>query len=116
RSVGEEVVYELTIVNRGTKAAEDVNVVVQFSSGVEPLAADGGPAELAAGQVVFEPISRLASGQKTVLKVKARAEKAGSHRFRVQVSCDNSETQLVSEGTSRFFGGAANSARPLANR
>jgi uncharacterized repeat protein (TIGR01451 family) len=116
RSVGEEVIYELTVVNRGTKAAEDVNVVVQFSSGVEPLAADGGPAELAAGQVVFEPISRLASGQKIVLKVKARAEKAGSHRFRVQVSCDNSETQLVSEGTSRFFGGAAGSARPLTNR
>lgn len=107
RSVGEEVVYELTVVNRGTKAAEDVNVVVQFSSGVEPIGSDGGAAELADGQVVFEPIARLTSGQKVVLKVKARAEKAGSHRFRVQVTCDNSETQLVSEGTSRFFGGAA---------
>lgn len=104
RSVGEEVIYEVTITNRGSKAAEDVNVLVQFSDGIEPLSADGNAAEIADGQVVFEPLGRIAPGQRTVLKVKAKAETAGSHRFRVQVTCDNQETQLVSEGTSRFFG------------
>lgn len=106
RRVGEEVAYEVVIANRGSKAAEDIHVLVQFSDGIEPVAADGSTAELAEGQVVFQPIDRLGPGQKTVLKVRARAERSGNHRFRVQVTGDNSETQLVFEGTTRFFGDA----------
>ncbi|MFO0903787.1 MAG: CARDB domain-containing protein [Pirellulales bacterium] len=110
RRVGEEIVYEVTIANRGSKAAEEIQVLVQFSEGIEPQSAEGGVAELAEGQAVFQPIARLGAGQKTVLKVRAKAETAGNHRFRVQVSGDNGETQLVSEGTTRFFGDASQGA------
>jgi uncharacterized repeat protein (TIGR01451 family) len=115
RRVGEDVAYDVAITNRGSKAAEDVNVLVQFSDGVEPVAADGAPAELADGQVVFNSIPRIGPGQKAQLKVRARADKAGNHRFRVQVTGDEAETQLVFEGTTRFFGEAAASpAKPAA--
>lgn len=113
RRVGEEIVYEVSVVNRGSKAAEDISVLVQFSEGLEPVGADGQAADLAEGQVIFQPISRLGAGQKTVLKVRAKAEQAGNHRFRIQVT-DQSETQLVSEGTTRFFGetGKTSAAEP----
>lgn len=107
RAVGEEVEYEVSVFNRGTKAAEDVQVVVQFSNGLDPSAADGQAAQLVDGQVVFEPLGRIGPNQKTVLKVRAKAEQAGAHRFRVQVTSDRSETQLVTEGTTRFYNTSA---------
>ena len=38
--IGEETAYELHVRNRGTKAAEDVEVVAYFSAGMEPVSAD----------------------------------------------------------------------------
>jgi hypothetical protein len=54
--VGEEVLYEIQIVNRGTKAAQQVQVIAQFSEGIEPVAVEGSPAELVPGQAVFQPL------------------------------------------------------------
>lgn len=120
RRVGEEVTYEITVANRGSKAAEEIQLLVQFSEGIEPLATEGAKAEIAEGQAIFQPIARLGAGQKTIVKVRARAEQAGNHRFRIQVTGDSGETQLVSEGTTRFFGdaskGAANDAPAPAPR
>lgn len=118
RQVGDELVYEVVIGNRGTKAAEEISVVIQFADGIEPLNAEGSPAEVVDGQVVFEPIARLAAGQQVTLRVKAKAEKVGGQRFRVEVQCPASETQLVSEGTTRVFGGSAaeTAARPSTTR
>jgi uncharacterized repeat protein (TIGR01451 family) len=110
RPVGEDAIYEVTIVNRGTKAAQNINVVAQFSAGVEPVSATGQKAELVPGQVLFEPISSIGAGQSVTLKITARAEQAGSHRFRAEVTCGDSDTRLVAEETTRFFGSAANSA------
>lgn len=104
RQVGDEITYELVIGNRGTKAAEEINVVMQFAEGIEPLGAEGAPAEIVDGQVVFEPLARLAAGQQVTLRIRARAEKAGGQRFRAEVQCSASDTQLVSEGTTRVFG------------
>jgi hypothetical protein len=107
RQIGDELIYEIVVGNRGTKAAEEVNIVMQFADGIEPLSAEGSPAEVLDGQVVFEPIARLAAGQQVTLRVRAKAEKSGGQRFRAEVQCPASETQLVSEGTTRIFGGDA---------
>lgn len=107
QSVGEPVTYQVRIRNRGTKAARQVNVVAQFSPGIEPVAAEGGRAEILSGQVVFLPIARIDEGQAIVLKVTARAETSGNHVFRTEVKCSDPETRLVFEGTTKFFGDAA---------
>ncbi|MEZ6077426.1 MAG: CARDB domain-containing protein [Pirellulaceae bacterium] len=39
--VGSEVVYELTLTNRGSKAATNVKVIAQFSDGIEPTRGEG---------------------------------------------------------------------------
>ena len=102
--VGDEVTYEVCILNRGTKAAVAVSVVAQFSEGIEPVTAEGGKAEMLPGQVLFRPIAQIAANETVVLKIKARAQAPGNHLFRAEVKCPDPETKLVAEGTTRYFG------------
>jgi uncharacterized repeat protein (TIGR01451 family) len=105
--VGQDVVYEISIFNRGTKAATQVNVVAQFSDGIEPVATDGMPGEIQTGQVVFQPIARINPKETMKLIVKAKAQTGGNHVFRAAVQCADPETRLVAEDSTRFYGGSA---------
>ncbi|MFI4876833.1 MAG: hypothetical protein ACIALR_15890 [Blastopirellula sp. JB062] len=102
--VGEEVTYEFRLDNRGTKAAEGIEVTVQFSQGIEPTQVSGGQATIDAGQVIFSPIQSLGPDKNLVLKVSAKALTAGSHSFRAEVRCREPITKLASEETTRFYG------------
>jgi uncharacterized repeat protein (TIGR01451 family) len=102
-SLGGEAAYTVTLKNRGTASAENVEVVVYFSNGLEPIAAQGGTHRLSPGQVVFESIPAVAPGQSLALTVKAKADKTGNHVFRVEARAKVSGDRLVSEGTTRFF-------------
>ena len=101
--VGEEVTYEIQVMNRGTRAAGQVKVLMQFGNGIEPSGVSGGKGKVVPGQVVFEPISSLEAGEQVTVKVKAKAGKPGTHQFRVEVTSGEDGSRLVSEGTSRFF-------------
>jgi hypothetical protein len=105
-AVGDDAVYELQIVNRGTDAAEQVQIVAQFSDGIEPVEAHGGSADIVPGQVLFQPIARLEPGAELTLKVVARANTDGIHRFRAQVTCAEPDTRLVAEESTYFFNSA----------
>ena len=102
-AVGKDAIYEIQVQNRGTKSAENVEVVVYFSHGIEPTSADGGENRIGPGQVVFDPISSLAAGQSLVLKIHARADAPGNHVFRAEVHCKSLGTRLVSEETTHFY-------------
>lgn len=101
--VGETAVYELRIANRGAASAENVQVVAYFSNGLEPLAAEGSRHEIATGTVQFLPIRSLAAGQELVLRIQARAETAGSHKVRVELTSPAPETSLVVEESTLFY-------------
>lgn len=102
--VGEEVVYEVHVYNRGTKSADNVYAIASFSDGISPLRVEGGAAKIENGRVEFSPIRRIGAGEEVVLKIHARGDVAGSHVIRMEVQCESPETQLVSESTTRFFG------------
>ena len=55
------------------------------------------------GQVVFDAIASISAGQQVVLKVKGKADSAGSHRIRTDIVCPSADTHLVNEQTSYFF-------------
>lgn len=99
--VGREVPYEVTVRNRGSKAAEDVRVVTQFAHGIEPQRVVGHGGEVLPGQVVFEPIGKIEAGEEIVLTVFATADAAGNHRFRAEVR--SGEIVSVSEKVTRFL-------------
>lgn len=103
--VDTEVSYEMTILNRGSKAAEDVRVVAQFSNGIEPIRIEGHTGEVVTGQVLFNPIARIEPGSSIRLKVTAKADRAGDHRFRTEVR--EGETSLVAEEATMFMNAPA---------
>ena len=111
-SIGQDTVYDLTIVNRGSRAAQNVKIVAQFSEGVEPVNAAGVASKLIPGQVLFQPVARIEPGEELRLKITARASSAGNHRFRAEVRCSEPpDTLLVEEETTYFFGKELSTAR-----
>jgi uncharacterized repeat protein (TIGR01451 family) len=102
-ALGEEAVYEVRVFNRGTKAAEGVEVMAFFSSGIEPANVEGAGHKIQPGQVVFDPIASIGPGAEMTLKIRAKAEVAGAHVFRAEVHCRPLGTRLVSEETTHFY-------------
>jgi uncharacterized repeat protein (TIGR01451 family) len=101
--VGDDAIYEIRVENRGASAAEDVNVVALFSSGLEPEAAEGASYDVADGRVTFRTIRQLPAGQHSMLRIRAKALQAGTHVFRAEVLCRDLEIKLAAEETTRFY-------------
>ena len=101
--VGAVAVYELHLRNRGTKAAENVEVLSYFSRGVEPVAADGQSHHMNPGEVIFDAIPAVPPAAELVLTVKAKAGVAGNHVFRAEVHCKSAGTRLVREEMTHFY-------------
>lgn len=103
-AVGTETSYQLKVENRGSKAADNVEIVAYFSHGIEPLRAEGGNYQVGPGQIVFDPITSIAAGQAKTFIVKARAESTGNHIIRAEVFCKPLGTRLVGEESTYFYG------------
>lgn len=101
--VGQPVVYEIVITNRGKKAASGVEVVAQFSDGIEPIRLEGGAGRIITGQAIFNSIASIKPNEKLTLKVVAEASKSGVHRFRAEVKCIDSDADLLEEQSTRFL-------------
>ncbi|MHB8969325.1 MAG: COG1361 S-layer family protein [Pirellulaceae bacterium] len=110
--VGKEVTYEIQIVNRGSREANNIDLVAQFADGIEPATVAGHRSEIVPGQVIFEPIRSLPAGGSVTVKIVAKAQKAGNLQFRAELKCSELETKLVSEGSTRFYGSAADNSAP----
>ena len=102
--MGEEIEYTIHVRNRGSRAANNLNLVMNFSDGIEPTSASGHQFQLGVGQVVFKAIEKIAAGEEVVVKVQAKAAAPGTHIFRAQLTGENDETREMSEGTTRFYG------------
>ena len=101
--VGSNATYELHVRNRGTKAAENVEVMAYFSTGVEPISAEGQTHRISPGQVLFNVLPAVPPATEFVLKVKAKAEVAGNHVFRAEVHCKSIGTRLVREEVTHYY-------------
>lgn len=99
--IGEEVVYQIVIRNRGSKPADDVRAVAQFSHGIEPSQISGHNGKVITGQVLIEPIARIEAGEEVRMKIVAKAETPGHHRFRTEVR--SGDTVLVAEEATHYL-------------
>jgi hypothetical protein len=102
--LGEDAIFEVLIRNRGTKSAENIDLVVFFSEGLEATSVQGGAHEIGRGQVTFKTIPTLGPDSETVLRVHARADRAANHVFRAELVCESLQTKLAAEETTRFYG------------
>jgi len=110
--VGARVVYELQVSNRGSKAAEDIRVVAQFSEGIEPLALEGHAGRIVPGQALFDNLPSIGPNQTITLRVICQASKNGVHRFRAAVQSPSSQEDLLEEGSTRFVGSNSKNVKP----
>ena len=104
-AVGDIATYEVRIENRGTKAAEMVQVIGYFSEGIEPLAIKGHRGEVATGQVVMDPIASIEASQELIFQITAKANRPGNHVFRAELQCSQPETRLASEEWTKYYVG-----------
>jgi uncharacterized repeat protein (TIGR01451 family) len=101
--VGETSTYEIHVQNRGAIAARGVNVIAMFSEGIDPSHVEGGQHEIRDGRVAFRTIDTLPAGAEVVLRIHAKATQPGTHIFRTEVVCDDLDTKLAAEETTRYF-------------
>ena len=102
--VDADVIYEVKIENRGTKAASNIQLYGFFSEGIEPAGIRGWRGSISEGEVIIERIPRLGPGQEMVIKITAQAHRPGDHVFRAELESVDPETKLAVEEWTRFFG------------
>lgn len=101
--VGKEAVYEIRVINQGTGACTNVQLVAAMAEGTAYTGSSGPTQVKAQGQnLVFDPIPTLAVKGEAVYQVKIRGATAGDMRFRVQLSCDQVRAPVVKEESTRF--------------
>ena len=101
--LGESIVYEIRVRNRGTTSAENIHIVSLFSEGIDPTTVEGAQFALRDGRVSFHPIKSLPAGREILLRINAKANKVGTHVFRTEVTCPDLDIKLAAEETTRFF-------------
>ena len=111
--IDEVAIYEIQVINRGTRVAHGIDVIAQFGYGVEPVQATGQTSELIPGQVIFDPIASIAPGEKVTLKVHAHADKEGRHKIRVKLVGRDPETTLIQEEMTWFLPAETTAAGPV---
>ena len=101
--IGKDVVYEIRVANRGTRAAENVRVRVALADGMSFVKAEGARYQANGGVVQFETIPQLGPKSENVYKLTARCQVDGDHRVNVQVVSDDLRSPITKEESTRVF-------------
>lgn len=98
--VGERVMYTLTVINQGSEADNDVNVVMDFPSELEPVSVDGPTQGTISGKSVkFAPFNNMRPRQSLTYRVEAQARSSGDGRVNARITSESMKTPLVQQGS-----------------
>ena len=98
--VGERVMYTLTVINQGSEADNDVNVVIDFPTELEPVSVDGPTAGNISGKTVkFAPFNNLRPRQTLTYRIEAEARSSGDGRVNARITSESMRTPLVQQGS-----------------
>lgn len=101
--VGGETTYEIRVMNQGTKAATNVQVVVNLPTGIEAISASGeSPHTVRADGILFEPLPQLAPKTDSVFRIHVKGVQPGDQRTVVQVRTDDMKDIRREESTQVF--------------
>jgi uncharacterized repeat protein (TIGR01451 family) len=102
--VGGETTYEIRVVNQGSKAANNVEIVALLPAEMKPIGAEGPTRhELDGQQVRFAPLERLAPKADTTYRLRVQGLEPGDMRVRVQLLTDEIRTPVTKEESTRFY-------------
>ena len=102
--LGGETTYEIRVVNKGSKAATNVQLMALLPPGLEAIAAEG-PARHAieANRVIFEGLARLAPKADTTYRVRVQGRQPGDQRLSVQLLTDEMTTPVIKQESTRVY-------------
>ena len=102
--VGAETRYKIRMVNQGTENAANVQLQVDFPTGLQPTEVEGDLRNQIRGQqILFEPISSLRPGEELNITVVATGRSPGDHRIVVNMKADGRDTPVSKEETTRVY-------------
>ena len=101
--VGTETVYNVRVVNQGSKAAKNVNVTVDFSGGIKPIQVDGTTNQIAGQTVALPRIATLGPKQQKTFRIRARGITAGEHRVVASMSSDERKLAVKKEESTHVY-------------
>jgi uncharacterized repeat protein (TIGR01451 family) len=102
--IGSDTIYQVRIVNQGTKAATNVRLAAALPPELEPVGGEGPTKAIAEAQrVQFEPLARLAPKSEAVYRIQARGKRPGDPRIRVQLTSDELQTPVTKEEATKVY-------------
>lgn len=102
--VGGETTYQIRVVNQGTKAATDVEVVCVLPPELQFVTAEGPTAHRSsANQVSFEMLPELGPKAETTYRIRVRGAQSGDQRIRVLLQTGQMQTPVTKEESTRVF-------------
>ena len=100
--VGGQTLYEIRVVNQGSKEATNVRLAAELPPGLRAVAAEGPTSQVQASRpniILFEPLSRLAAKADVTYRIRVEGVQPGDFRLRAQVSTDDIEPITKEEST-----------------
>ena len=102
--IGSDTEYRLRIVNQGTKTATNVQLQVDFPSGIQPTAVEGKiNNEIRGQQIAFQPITSLNPGDQIEIMIRGQGITAGDHRISVNLVADGREVNVSKQESTRVY-------------
>ena len=102
--VGEVETYLITVVNQGTGADENVQITAELPENYEYVDVEGPTGAKADGQTItFDPVDRLAPGDRVRWKLRAKATSEGDVQLRVDLTSGYLSQPAISTEPTRLF-------------
>jgi uncharacterized repeat protein (TIGR01451 family) len=102
--VGTETVYEIRVVNKGTRPATSVEVAAGLPPAIKPVSAEGhSRGEVQGQQVLFEPVGRINPGEEVKFRIHAQGTAEGDHVIAVQIKSAEFQTPVTREESTRVY-------------
>ena len=102
--VGGETTYEIRVVNQGSKAATNVELLATFPPQLKPRSAHGPTRDMISGQEVrFQPLGRLPPKGEQTYQIRAQGLEPGDLRVQVQLVTDEMQSPVTKEESTRVY-------------
>ena len=102
--VGAETTYEIRVVNQGTSATTNLQIIATVPADMTTRDATGpAPHRLQGQQVIFEKLPSLAAKADALYRVKVVGDKPGDMRFKVQMTSDQLRSPVYEEESTRVY-------------
>jgi uncharacterized repeat protein (TIGR01451 family) len=102
--VGGETAYDVTVINQGSKAATNVQVVAAIPQGLRATNGQGATRHVVEGdKVVFAPLAQLAPKAEAKFRVQVQGLRAGDLRTKIMVTADEVQEPITKEQSTHVY-------------